>query len=189
MKGTLMFIHFVCHPAAALFNWNWTIAPLAAPPRLTLSCGKSVADTQLSIIQEDWLLLVMLINNEMTNLAASPRSLTLPHSGAKHFSALLTYDIARLYIQQQNARLLYFISPHTNTSCIPLRGAPDLGGAPLIECELYPCHKVKAYLRLAACYDGCQLKQINHLFATEETNCTFCTPGWQIRPSAVIPRK
>lgn len=92
------------------------------PPCLTLSCGKSVADTQLSIIQEDWLLLVMLINNEMANLAASPRSLTLPHSGVEHFSALLTYDIAQLYIQQQNARLLCFISPRTNTSCIPLRG-------------------------------------------------------------------
>lgn len=47
----------------------------------------------------------------------------------------------------------------------PTEGAPVLGWAPLIGCEHYPCHKVKAYLRLAACYDGCWLKQINHLFA------------------------
>lgn len=52
MKGTLMFRHFACHPVAALLNEIGPSHP-SLPPRLPLSCGKSVTDSQLSIIQED----------------------------------------------------------------------------------------------------------------------------------------
>lgn len=90
--------------------------------RLPLSCGKSVAEAQLSIIWEDWLLLVMLINNEMGNLTASLRSLTLPHSEMEQFSVSLTYGIVWLHpttdpVWLRHEPVLYF-STYEHMSCI-----------------------------------------------------------------------
>lgn len=94
MKGTLICIHFACLPAPrAPFEVKLDHHILHCLTHLSLSCGKSVAETQLSIIWEDWLLPVMLINNEMGNLTAS-RSLTLSLSASEmeQFAVSLTYS-------------------------------------------------------------------------------------------------
>lgn len=100
-------------------KWNWTITSLISW-LACLSCGKSVAETQLSIIWQDWLLPVMLINNEMGNLTAC-RSLAHAFSLTRKWNNLpYRWRIVRhLYRRWQTLFDFYtglcFIPPYANT--------------------------------------------------------------------------
>lgn len=84
MKGASPRIRLLVIRAAAPFKWNWTITSPAA--RLACLCHVENRGLrlELSITGEggegggEWLLLAMLINNEMGNLTASLRSLSPP---------------------------------------------------------------------------------------------------------------
>lgn len=143
-KGTLICIHFACLPAPrAPFEVKLDHHIPHCSTCLPLSCGKSVAETQLSIIWEDWLLPVMLINNEMGNLTAS-RSLSRSLSLLLWNGTICLYRwrIVCPHRQQQTLFDSYTsqaLSPRMRTHVMHrTEGAPVLGWTPLIGCEHYP---------------------------------------------------